>query len=133
LQWQLTADYSLLIGGGIYKNEGPLHPTQRFWNLKQLGMVSPSSFILPTTSDKEVISCAAFGDIVNGSYTIHIVNHGASRSVTLTGLPDSVKELSVYVTDSKRGMEEGKPVRVSEGKAKFTLDANCLTSLISSK
>ena len=133
LQWQLTADYSLLIGGGIYKNEGSLHPTQRFWNLKQLGMVSPSSFILPTTSDKEVISCAAFGDIVNGSYTIHIVNHGASRSVTLTGLPDSVKELSVYVTDSKRGMEEGKPVRVSEGKAKFTLDANCLTSLISSK
>jgi hypothetical protein len=133
LQWQLTSDYSLLTGGGIYETEGSLHPTQRFWNLKQLGMVSPGSFILPITCDIEGISCAAFGNIANGTYTIHLVNHGTSRPVHLTGLPDSVKELRVYVTDGKRGMEEGKRVRVSDGKAKFTLDDFAFTSVISAK
>ena len=47
VQWQLTSDYSLLAGQGIYGIEGPLQPTQRFWNLKQLGMVSPGSFVSP--------------------------------------------------------------------------------------
>lgn len=131
LQWQLTSDYSLLTGGGIYRTEGALHPTQRFWNVKQLGMVSPGSFILPVTCDKEVISCAAFGDIANGTYTVHIVNNGASRVVNLTGLPDTIKELRVFVTDSKRGMEEGKRVHVSDGKATFTLDGFAFTSLAS--
>jgi hypothetical protein len=133
LQWQLTADYSLLTGEGIYRTEGPLHPTQRFWNLKQLGMVSPGSFILPVTCDKEGISCAAFGDIADGNYTVHIVNNGASRPVNLTGLPAGIKELRVYVTDSKRGMEEGKSVRVSDGKAKFTIDEFAFISVISVK
>jgi hypothetical protein len=133
LQWQLTSDYSLVHGGGIYKTEGPFQPTQRFWNLKQLGMTPANSFILPVTYDEEDISCAAFGDIGNGIYSIHIVNHGADRSVTLNGLPKKVKDLHIYVTDSKRGMEEGKLVHVSDGKAKFTLDADCFTSLISAK
>jgi hypothetical protein len=133
LQWQLTADYSLLSGGGIYRTEGPLHPTRRFWNLKQLGMVSSGSFILPVTCNREVLSCAAFGDIVNGTYTIHMVNQGASRPVTVTGFPDNVKELRVFVTDSKRGMEEGTHVRVSDGKAAWTLDAFAFITLISTK
>lgn len=133
LQWQLTSDYSLLTGGGIYRTEGPLHPTQRFWNLKQLGLVPPGSFILPCTSDKEEISCAAFGDIANGTYTIHMVNQGASRPAILAGLPESIKEFRMYVTDSKRGMEEGKRVRVSDGKAKFILDGFAFTSVTSAK
>ncbi|MGA9118903.1 MAG: hypothetical protein WB699_06015 [Bacteroidota bacterium] len=133
LQWQLTSDYSLLTGGGIAGSDGPLHPTQRFWNMKQLGLVSPGSFILPTTCDKEVISCAALGDLADSAYTIHIVNNGASRPVVLTGLPESVTELRTYVTDARRGMEEGRRVRVSEGQAKFTLDEFSFTSLVSGK
>ncbi len=133
VQWQLTSDYSLLAGQGIYGIEGPLHPTQRFWNLKQLGMVPAGSFILPTTCSNEEISCAAFGDLADGTYTIDLVNHGASRPVHITGLPESVKELRVYTTDSKRGMEEGKRVHVSDGEAKFTLDEFSFTSLISTK
>ncbi len=31
LHWQLTSDYSLLAGGGVYGDNGPLRPTQRFW------------------------------------------------------------------------------------------------------
>jgi hypothetical protein len=133
LQWQLTSDYSLLSGGGIYRTEGPLHPTQRFWNLKQLGMTPSGSFILPVTNNNQTISCAAFGNINEGIYSIHIVNHGTNRKVIIDGLPKNVKELRIYVTDSKRGMEERELIRVSEGRAKFTLDADCFTSLISAK
>ena len=133
LQWQLTSDYSLLSGGGIYRTEGPLQPTQRFWNLKQLGITPAGSYILPVTFGNKVISCAAFGEIQSGTYSIHIVNHGADRKVTIDGLPKNVKELHIYVTDSKRGMEEGKLIQVSDGTAKFTIDADCFTSLISAK
>ena len=96
-------------------------------------MVPPGSFILPTTCGSDEISCAAFGDIADGTYIVHLVNHGASRPVQLSGLPESVKELRIYVTDSKRGLEEGKRVHVSDGEAKFTLDENCFTSLTSGK
>jgi len=133
LQWQLTSDYSLLTGGGIGGIEGPLHPTQRFWNVKQLGMVPPGSFILPTTCDQEGISCAAFGDLLEGTYTLHVVNGGASRPVVVSGLPESVKELRVYVTDARRAMEEGRRVRVSEGNARFTLDDFAFTTVMSAK
>ena len=133
LQWQLTSDYSLLAGQGMYGVEGPLRPTQRFWNLKQLGMVPPGSFILPTTCSNEDISCAAFGDLADGTFTVHLVNHGASRPVQLTGFPANVKELRIYVTDSKRGMEEGKRVRVSDGETKFTLEEFSFTSLTNAK
>ena len=133
LQWQLTSDYSLLSGEGMYGVEGVLHPTQRFWNIKQLGTVPPGSFILPTSCDKDDISCAAFGDIAEGTYVVHFVNHGASRPAVLTGLPQSVHEFRTYVTDNKRGMEEGKRIHVSNGEAKFTLDAFGFTSVMSVK
>jgi hypothetical protein len=133
LQWQLTSDYSLVSGEGLFGVEGPLRPTQRFWNIKQLGMVPPGSFILPASCDKEAISCAAFGDIAGGTYVVHIVNHGASRPVVLSGLPESVHELRIYFTDSKRGMEEGSRVRVSDGEAKFTVGAFGFTSVVSMK
>jgi len=133
LQWQLTSDYSLLKGGGIYGTGGPLQPTQRFWNLKQLSMAAPGSFILPAASDTKGISCTAFGAIAEGTYSVHIVNHGAARRVTVTGFPEGVKELRIYVTDARRGMEEGKRVRVADGEAEFTLAGFGFTSVVTSK
>jgi hypothetical protein len=133
LQWQLTSDYSLLTGGGTYGTKGPLQPTQRFWNMKQLGLVAPGSYILPVICDNDIISCAAFSDIANGIYTVHLVNQGPSRPVILTGFPDNVKELQLYVTDNKQGMKEGKRVHVKDGIAKFTIGAFGFTSLINVK
>ncbi|HTY00956.1 MAG TPA: hypothetical protein VMG09_13085 [Bacteroidota bacterium] len=131
LQWQLTSDYSLLTGGGVEGTQGPLRPTQRFWNLKQLGLVAPGSFILPTKCTKEAVSCAAFGDIADSIFTIDFVNSGASRTVILSGVPETVREFRTYVTDNKRGMQEEKTIRVSDGQAKFTIDEFCFTTLVS--
>ena len=133
LQWQLTTDYSLLTGRGIYNTEGDLQPTQRFWNLKQFSLIPPGSFILPAKCDQDEISCAAFGDIAGDTYVIQIVNNGASRVASLDGFPDSIKELHVYVTDKLRGMEEMKHVRVADGKAKLTLEPFAFITVVTGK
>lgn len=131
LQWQLTADYSVLTGNGIFNTTGELRPTQRFWNLRQFGLASSGSFHLPIHCDGQNISCAAFGDIGSGVYTLHIVNNGAARKVRLTGLPNTVKQVRVYHTDATRNMQEGKNINVTNGTAQFMLDSMCFTSLIS--
>jgi hypothetical protein len=130
LQWQLTADYSVLAGGGISGDSGPLRPTQRYWNLKQLASTPPRSFALPVQCKSPGLNCAAFGNIAEGAYALHVVNNGASRPATLTGLPAGVKELRIYVTDSKRGMEEGRRIPLVNGKAEFTLDAMSYTTVM---
>ena len=131
LQWQLTADYSILAGGGIFGDNGPLRPTQRFWNLKQLASTPERSFHLPVTCGEPGISCAALGNIAEGIYTVHAVNTGAGRPATIAGLPASVKELRTWVTDSERGMQEGPRIALKDGKAELTLDPTSFTTLIS--
>jgi len=130
LQWQLTADYSPLAGGGIFGDSGPLRPTQRFWNMKQLASTPPRSFALPVKCGKPGLTCAAFGNIAEGAYTLHIVNNGGARPATVTGLPAELKQLRIWVTDTKRGMQEGERIPVKDGKAEFSLDATSYTTLV---
>lgn len=130
LQWQLTSDYSVLSGGNIYDEKGAMKPTQRFFDLKQLGLTPKGSFYLPISGEARDISCVAFGDIKDGIYSIHIVNNGASRKVTINDIPENVKELNLYVTDQNREMEKDKSIDVNNGRAQFTLDPACFTTLI---
>lgn len=128
LQWQLTADYSLLAGGGVFGDSSALRPTQRFWNLKQLG-ASPKGFFLPVSCARPAVSCAAIGDIAGGEYAVHVVNGGAAREAVLRGIPAGVSELRLYVTDAQRGMEEGEGVPVNGGVARFPLAATSFTTV----
>src|SRR5690606_11120023 len=129
LQWQLTSDYSLLVGGGVFGDSSELRPTQRFWNLKQLAS-SPRGFHLPTTCDHPSVSCAAVGNIAAGEYAVHLVNDGAARGAVVSGLPPEVSRLRVFVTDSNRGMEELESVPVVDGRARVTLPALSFTTLV---
>lgn len=130
LQWQLTADYSLLAGGGIFGDTSALHPTQRFWNLKQLSMAPPGLFAMPISCDQPNIAVAALGDNAKHRYTFHIVNNGAGREVTLTGLPSKVKTLRVYITSQAESLKEGPALRVFGGQAQFTLPPQSFMTLI---
>jgi hypothetical protein len=131
LQWQLTADYSVLAGGGIFGDNGPLRPTRRFWNLKQLASTPPRSFALPVSCDQQPnLTCAAFGNIAEGTYTVHVVNNGAARTATLTGLPPVVKQLRLWLTDGEHGMQETDRIPVTGGKAQFPLAATSYTTVI---
>jgi O-glycosyl hydrolase len=131
LQWQLTSDYSPLIGGGIFGNNEPLHPGQRFWNLKQLSITPKGLFAMPVTCDKANISVATLGDNDKNVYAIHLVNNGTTRKVTLTGLPLGVKQLQIYNTSKASYFKQGGPVKVKNGEASFRLPATSYTTLIS--
>jgi len=131
LQWQLTADYSPLAGGGIFGNNEPLHPTQRFWNLKQLASTPAGLKALTLQGDHDFISCAALGDNRKGIYALHLVNSGATRKVVLSGIPPAVRSFRIYITGTSQTMKEGKRIQVKNGRASFTLDSYAYTTLIS--
>jgi len=131
LQWQLTADYSVLIGNGVFGTEGSLKPTQRFWNLKQLASTPEDPFSIPFKCNKEGVNCAAFGNIARGEYAIHIVNNGAECKGVIKGIPSSVSEFDVYVTDSDKGMEKVAVAKVREGIAELILHPAAFVTLIS--
>jgi hypothetical protein len=131
LQWQLTADYSLLAGGGIFGDTSKLRPTQRFWNIKQLSSTPENLQAVPISGDAKDISVAALGDDQKGIYAIHLVNNGASRGITIKGIPKKISQFKIFVTDKNRDMEEEKNVPVENGEATFTLKQASFTSLFS--
>jgi mannose/cellobiose epimerase-like protein (N-acyl-D-glucosamine 2-epimerase family) len=130
LQWQLTSDYSLLWGDGIYGSKGPLHPTQRFWNMKQLASTPADALAIPLTSSKKTVNCAAFGNITRGEYALHMVNNGADCDALITGIPAGVKQLTVYTTNTKDSMRET-TVTVDGGQARVHLPAISYVTLLS--
>jgi hypothetical protein len=130
LQWQLTSNYSLLEGGGIKGDTGALRPTQRFWNMKQLAMTPPGLFAMPIATNRPNIAVAALGDNAKQQYAIHVVNNGAARQVSLTGLPEKLKTMHRYTTTQSTGIKEGPPVTVKNGQAQFTLEAQSYVTLI---
>jgi hypothetical protein len=130
LQWQLTSDYSPLVGGGLFGNNEPLRPTQRFGNLKQLGATKPGLQFLSMSNDGEDISSVALGNVKKNDFAFHIVNNGATREVTIKGIPKKVKQLEVYVTDINRNMEKPETLKVQNGEVVFTLDKVSFTSLM---
>lgn len=131
LQWQLTSDYSPLIGGGLFGNNNiPLHATQRFWNLKQLGATPAGLPFLPLTCNTEDLYVAAVGDAGQKKLAIHLVNEGASTLVIIKGISTEVKQLRVYITDQKRGMQKGELLKVENGSLQFQADAASFISLM---
>ena len=120
LQWQLTSDYALLAGGGLFGDSTALRPTQRFWNLKQLASVPAGLSHLPITCGGTV-SCAALGDAARGTYAVHVVNMGATRPAVVTGLPRGVRSLRRWTTNASLAMKEGAAVPVRGGVARFEL------------
>jgi hypothetical protein len=133
LQWQLTSDYSVLTGNGIYHTSGPLRATQRYWNLKQFASVPANSFSLPVKCSNENVNCAAFGNIARGAYALHMVNNGASRKATISGFPAEVKELLMYITDASHGMVQSGKLPVQDGTVEAELPSACFVTLITNE
>ncbi len=131
LHWQLTENYGVLAGG---RGGAALQPTRRFFHLKQLDLTPPGTPFLPLLGDAPTppanLTRAAYGNAEKG-YAIHLLNTGAPRDLTLTGLPASLKELRVFVTDAMRQMKELDKLPVTGGSVKVTLDPEALTTLTS--
>ena len=121
LQWQLTADYSLLWGAGIFGSEGPLRPTQRFWNLRQLSETPEKSFALPVACNRKEVNCAAFGNISRNRYAVHLVNNGAARTATIKGLPEICSDIKVFATNSSLNSQEIRAIKTTNGEISVEL------------
>lgn len=133
LQWQLTSDYSLLWGDGIYGSKGALRPTQRFWNIKQLASTPIDALAIPVSVNRENVNCAAFGNMARGEYAIHIVNNGTARKAVISGLPDGVKNFKVYVTNAVDCMKEIATVNVDGQQTVLSLPAISFITLLSTE
>lgn len=131
LQWQLTSDYSPLVGGGIFGNNEALRATQRFYNLKQLAETPKGLMAMPVVVNRDNIVCAALGDNEKGIYVLHIVNSGADRNVTLSGLPKNLTALKNVITNNTNSILQGKPIRVVNGNANFKVASDSYLSLSS--
>lgn len=129
LQWQLTADYSLLQGNGILGDEGPLRPTQRFLNLRQLAMTPADAFSIPLAVDKENVNTAAFYNKAQGKGALHVVNNGAACKAEISGLPVSVNHAVVFVTNASQNAEE-MSVNVSHGIATIDMPAESFVTVL---
>lgn len=128
LEWQFTADYPLVLGG---TNGRPPVATQRFWQLDQLGMTPPGAKALPVACDRPNVAVCAFGDTNSAVCAIHLVNSGAARDTTITGLPTSMKALRVYITDAHHNAQRDvASIVVKDGEAHFTLNSMAYTTLL---
>ena len=132
LQWQLTSDYSLLWGDGIYGSEGPLRPTQRFFNIKQLASTPADALAIPVDCGKKNVNCAAFGNYARGEYAVHMVNNGAACKAVIQGLPAGVNQCKVWTTNQVDQMTETL-VSVVNGKAEVPLPPISFVTLVSVK
>ena len=132
LQWQLTSDYSVLKGIGIYGTDGQLEPTRRFWNLKQLASTPEQAFALPVSCSSEAVNCAAFGNMARNEYAIHLVNNGAERKAVIKGIPNGVTTVEIYVTDEVKGMDKVAVLTVVDGTLEATLPPASFITLIAS-
>ena len=130
LQWQYTSDYSLLWGAGIFRTEGPLRPTQRFWNIRQLADTPEQAFALSFTCNKEEVNCAAFGNLARNEYAVHLVNNGAKRTATIKGLPDNIARLEAYATNHSLSRQEIKTAKSADGSITVELPPVSFVTLI---
>lgn len=128
LQWQLTSDYSLLWGDGIYNSAGPLRPTQRFFNIKQLAATPADSFAIPTTVDKDNVNVASFINIARGESAVHIVNNAASCPAVITGLPASSTYAVVQITNTGSN-SDSMCLPVVNGKVEVNMPAESFVSV----
>jgi hypothetical protein len=59
-----------------------------------------------------------------------MVNNGAERKATITGLPDEITKVEVYVTNKEKGMEKTAELDVKNGTTELMLLPVAFTTLI---
>jgi len=127
LPWELTTDYGL-----IDLSRGTLQPTKRFWFLKQLSDTTGTGAAhLAISTDHSAIHAAAFFETGENGYSIHLINTGASRQVSIGQIPADVHNFQCYLTDSNDDFHKIEAVPVQGGVARLKLPAMSFVTLTS--
>lgn len=132
MQWEFTADYSIVAVGKTPQGEATLEPTVRYSFVTHFCNLTPyHSQALATTSDNGRVLVTAFrgqgGE--RDRFTVHILNTGAAREATLTGLPDGIESLRAVVTGETEWFVDREPVAVRDGASSLSLEPFSLLTL----
>ncbi len=132
MQWEFTADYSIVAVGKTPQGEETLTPTVRYSFVRHFCNLTPyHSEALATTSDNDKVLVTAFrgqgGE--RDKLTVHVLNTGAAREATLTGLPDDIESLRAVVTGETDWFVDLEPVAVTGGAASLSLEPFSLLTL----
>jgi hypothetical protein len=120
--WQFTNDYAL----ARVDAEGKVQPTARFWLMKHFTDLTPhQSDALRVSSDQGTVLFTAFRK--SGAHTLHILNLGGIREVTVEGLPDA--NWQVIQTTEAIPYESKPAIHSSAGSARVTLPSRSLVTL----
>ncbi len=132
LHWEFTPDYGIVNVVRDAEGAAALVPSPRYWLIKHFTDLTPRfAQALATSSDHPRVLCTAFAK--SGSegaiYTLHVLNSGAGRLATLSGLPADLGRLRVILTDETRHFVELPPVVPQEGTVQLWLPARSLLTL----
>lgn len=130
MEWQLTADYSVLDGGGTYGREGPLTPTFRYWLLWHLAQAPAGYRHIPVDFQQPEVVAAALVGADGSQVVLHVLNGGAGRALRITGLPAGCTQLVPLVSDVASGGRRGVPIAVTGGCAEFQAPGRSLITFL---
>jgi O-glycosyl hydrolase len=131
MQWELTEDYSTV---GKERDAGgwKFTPKKRFWFLKHFFNLTPArSDALATGSSNAKVLVTAFRGKQSSdpAYTVHVANLGASRGVTIRGLPEGIAALNVVRTGETESFQALPAVKADKGVLRLDLPPQSLTTL----
>lgn len=134
MQWEFTADYSIVDVGADAAGQQKLVPTKRFYFVKHFCNLTPTpAAVLAASSDNGKALITAFrgaeGTAGPPAYTFHIANFGAGREARLDGLPAALTELRAVRTSEQESFIALGRVQVAGGGVSLTLAPNSLLTL----
>jgi O-glycosyl hydrolase len=120
LYWEYTGDYALARDG----QDGAVIPSGRLWMHEQLCTLTPhQSRVVATSSDQPDVLVSAFAK--DGALVVHVLNTGAARALSLSGLPAG--PWRSVVTTEEQGLTE---TALTGAPASLALPARCLVTLV---
>ncbi|MCE5237457.1 hypothetical protein LLH23_03085 [bacterium] len=128
MQWEFTADYSIVKLSKEEQGQERITPTVRFFFVKHFCNLTPyHSQALTTVSDHPKVLVTAFS--AGAALTVHIANLGAARSARLSGLPADLTRLQAVRTSAEDSFRQLEPVPVVQGAVAVELPAQSLLTL----
>ena len=92
-------------------------------------MTPADAFSIPLVVDKENVNTAAFYNKAQGKGALHMVNNGAACKAEISGLPASVSQAMVYVTNAGQNAEE-QSVNVAQGTTTIDMPAESFVTIL---
>jgi O-glycosyl hydrolase len=81
-------------------------------------------------SNHPEVSCAALGNNNKGIYTLHMVNNGAERQATITGLPAKAQKVQMFVTNQQDAVKSAGIKTAGNGQLKIKLPARSFVTVV---